>query len=82
MASNTPIIAAFDTDSELAEVIAKANAGDTVEPEDADKLATAIGDMADSGAQSFTGGREYTLTNASKETCTVKYVNILKESIK
>ena len=81
MACNTPIVAAFDTDSELAEVIAKANAGVTVEPEDADKLATAIGDMADSGAQSFTGGREYVVANASKDVCTAKYVETIKNAI-
>ena len=81
MACNTPIVAAFDTDSELAEVIAKANAGVTVEPEDADKLATAIGDMADSGAQSFTGGREYVVANASKDVCTAKYVETICAAI-
>ena len=81
MACNTPIIAAFDTDSELAAVIEKANAGVTVEPEDADKLVAAILKMAGGGAQSFTGGREYAIANASKETCTAKYVETIKNAI-
>ena len=81
MACNTPIVAAFDTDSELASVIAKANAGVTVEPEDADALAGAILEMASGKAISFGGGREYTIENASKEKCTAKYVEVLKECV-
>lgn len=78
MACNTPIIAAFDTDSELAEVIEKANAGVTVEPENADALTAAILEMARGRAEGFTGGREYTVKNASKDVCTAKYVETLK----
>ena len=78
MACNTPIIAAFDTESELAEVIEKANAGVTVEPENADRLADAILEMVNGKAMSFTGGREYTLENASKDKCTAKYVEVIK----
>ncbi len=77
MACNTPIIAAFDTGSELAEIIEKANAGITVDPEDPDKLASAILEMADGKASSFAGGREYTLENASKEKCVAKYVETI-----
>ena len=80
MACNTPIIAAFDTDSELAEVIARANAGVAVEPEDADALVIAITKMMVDGA-SFDGGREYVLANASKEICTARYVEILKDCV-
>ena len=38
----------------------------------------AILEMADGKANSFTGGREYTLENASKEKCTAKYVETIK----
>ncbi len=79
MACNTPIIAAFDTDSELAEVIEKANAGVTVEPEDAESLVSAILEMKNGRAESFTGGREYAVENASKEKCTAKYVETIKQ---
>lgn len=79
MSCETPIIAAFDTDSELAEVLEKANAGVTVEPENAEKLANAILEMANGNAAGFTGGREYAVENASKEKCTAKYVETIKQ---
>lgn len=82
MACNTPIIAAFDTDSDLANVIKNANAGVCVEPEDAECLVSAILDMKNGRAESFTGGRAYTVENASKEKCTAKYVGIIKNVIK
>lgn len=81
MACDTPIIAAFDTESELAEVIEKANAGVTVEPENADKLAEAILEMKNGKASSFCGGREYAVEYASKEKCTAKYVEVLKSCV-
>ena len=81
MACNTPIIAAFDTDSELAEVIERANAGVTVEPEDADQLTAAILEMKNGKANNYTGGREYAVENASKEKCTAKYVETIKSLI-
>lgn len=78
MACSTPIIAAFDTDSELSEVIEEANAGICVEPENPEKLADAILYMANGDANEFTGGRKYVLENASKEKCTEKYVKTIK----
>lgn len=77
MACNTPIIASFDTDSELAEIIEKANSGVCVEPQNADQLANEILSMFNGKASGFTGGREYTLANASKEKCTAKYVETI-----
>ncbi len=82
MACNTPIIAAFDTDSELAEVIESANAGVSVEPENAGLLADAIVGMANGKAKLYNGGREYTLKNASKETCVAKYVEAINDLVK
>lgn len=81
MACETPIIAAFDTDSELAEVIEKANAGVTVEPENADELAKAILKMADGKKDRFTGGREYVIQNASKDVCVAKYIDTIKSAL-
>ena len=46
--------------------------------ERADKLANAILEMANGKKDDFTGGREYTLENASKEICTAKYVETIK----
>ncbi len=77
MACNTPIIASFDTDSELAEIIEKANSGVCVEPQNADQLANEILSMFNGKASGFTGGRGYTLANASKEKCTAKYVETI-----
>lgn len=79
MACGTPIVAAFDTDSELAETIALANAGVCVEPENADALSDAILRMADGGAVKYTGGRDYAVENASRETCVRKYVEVFGE---
>lgn len=49
MACNTPIIASFDTNSELADIINKANAGICVNPGDADELSKAILNMKRTG---------------------------------
>ena len=79
MACNTPIIAAFDKDSDLSAVIDKANAGIMVEPENVDELVVAIQAMLNGKFGSFAEGREYTLQNASKEVCTAKYVDVIRE---
>lgn len=42
MACNTPIIASFDTGSELDLIVSSANAGICVEPENPDKLSKTI----------------------------------------
>ena len=76
MACGTPIIAAFDTDSELAEIISVANAGICVEPENSVALADAVEVMA-SGEGRFDGGRDFVCENASKEKCVKKYVSTL-----
>ena len=78
MACNTPIVAAFDTESELADVIGKADAGVAVEPENAEALVQAILEMSNGKAKNFDGGREYVLENASKEICVAKYVDTIK----
>ena len=80
MACNTPIIAAFDTDSELADILARANAGVTVEPENAEALAEAILSMK-RGEVKVTGGRAYVCEHAEKKLCTAKYVEIIKNSV-
>ena len=76
MACGTPIIAAFDTDGELAEIISKADAGICIEPENVDALAGAIEAMA-SGEGRFDGGRDFVCENASKEKCVGKYVSAI-----
>lgn len=76
MACNTPIIASFDTDSELAQVIDKANAGLCVEPEDPEVLAKAIRRLQKE--KFFTSGREYVCRCASKSVCVQKYIDEMR----
>lgn len=80
MACNTPIIASFDTDSELAEILQEADAGICVEPENACALADAILAHYANG-QAECHCREYVQTKASKDTCVAKYVEILKTAL-
>ena len=78
MACGTPIVAAFDTDSVLAEILQEANAGICVEPEDGEALARAITQMAENGA-AYTGGRDYVNQSASRDLCVEKYIKILED---
>lgn len=82
MACNTPIIASFDTDSELAEALNASGAGICVAPGDAQLLADAIleyflkwttGDLITSNY------RVYVEENASKEKCVAKYIRVLEQ---
>lgn len=79
MACNTPIIAAFDTDSELAEIIDSASAGVCIEPENAELLANEIIKASKSNVQCKS--RDYVMENASKEKCVAKYVDVLMSQI-
>lgn len=79
MACNTPIIASFDTDSELAEILERANAGFCVEPENAQVLANAIVAVAENKHKIDTNGRNFVVLNASKEQCVNKYIKIFNE---
>ena len=76
MACNTPIVAAFDTDSELAKIIQEANAGICVEPEEPEQLAEMISTLQKK--PQFHGGRAYVKQYASKERCVSAYVEILE----
>ncbi len=79
MACNTPIIASFDKDSEFEQIITSAEAGVVVEPEDAKALSDAILEMKN---EKFTSnGREYVLEHASKQVCTEKYIQVIKDSL-
>ncbi len=82
MACNTPIIASFDTGSELAEILEKANAGFCVEPENAQALAKAIVDFAGSKDGIYTNGRNFATENASKQMCVGKYIEVCERCSK
>jgi glycosyltransferase involved in cell wall biosynthesis len=81
MACNTPIIASFDTESELAEIISKAGAGKCVEPGNADKLAEAIINQYKEG-KSTCHSRRFVEQYASKKICVERYVKALEDAKK
>lgn len=81
MACGTPIVAAFDTDSVLAEILQESKAGICVEPEDPEALAKAIRQMVENTA-AYTGGRDYVNQNASRDLCVEKYIQVLENPIK
>lgn len=80
MACNTPIIASFDTDSELAEIIKKSGAGICVEPENKEKLKEAI--LLINKERTQCNSREFVESYASKKVCVPKYAKILQEVVK
>ena len=85
MACNTPIIAAFDMTSDLADAIQMSNAGECVEPGKADALADAIESAYDawrSGVQVQVDLRPYVEEHASKDVCVGKYVDLINHLTK
>ena len=79
MACNTPIIASFDTDSELAEILENANAGFCAEPENKYALADAIVEFAGGKDGKYTNGRNFVIENASKNMCVGKYIEVCEK---
>lgn len=77
MACNTPIIASFDSNSDLEDVLNKSGAGICVEPENPDELANAVLNEKNNSDRTIIDMRKYALENASKEVCAKKYVNVL-----
>ena len=82
MACDTPIIASFDTDSELGVILKEANAGIAVEPGDVQALSKEIIANYSNHEIKYHGGRKYVLENASKDICTKKHINVNKSLIK
>lgn len=81
MACNTPIIASFDTDSDLAEVIRDSGAGKCVEPGYILELSNAIVEVSKIKKFEHIELREYVSKYASKQACVKKYTNIIKSYI-
>lgn len=81
MACDTPVIAAFDTDSELADILREADAGVCIEPEDPAALKSAIEKAyADRVAGADGHAREYVMRHASKEACVKQYVDCFEQA--
>ncbi len=78
MACNTPIIASFDTNSDLAEVLRVSGAGECVEPENVEALSRAINSAyKNKEYREEISFREYVKKVASKESCVEKYVELI-----
>ena len=77
MSCDTPIIASFDTDSELAEILKESNAGVVVEPENENELAKAVVSAKIGGIDSHS--REYVCKFASRDVCPSKYVEVIEK---
>lgn len=80
MACNTPIIASFDTDSDLADVIRDSKAGVCVEPGNVQELLDAIKakyQLWKLGIKKGFNLREYVKENASKEKCVGRYIEVI-----
>lgn len=79
MACNTPVIASFDMDSDLAEILRDSSAGICVEPGNVRQLLDAILTVKNGNVKCM-GGRKYTMENASKRHCVERYTDILYKS--
>lgn len=74
MACNTPIIASFDTDSDLADVIRTSGAGQCVEPGNVEKLTEAILNEFNKKTIQL-NLRGFVKRYASKEVCVSRYID-------
>lgn len=80
MACNTPIIASFDTDSDLADVLKTSGAGECVRPGDPEVLAEAI--LTCKNNDKFNCNcRGYVTKYASKHTCVSRYIDVFRKTV-
>ncbi len=78
MSCNTPIIASFDMDSELAKIVLESDSGVVVNPEDANALAQGVLQLyQEQESGKYLGGRAYVEKYASKKVCATEYVRLL-----
>ena len=77
MACNTFIVASFDLDSDLAEILKDTGTGVCVEPGSSEKLANAIITCKENRTFLNYYGRVYVKNNASKDMCVQKYLDII-----
>ena len=79
MACNTPIIASFDLESDLADAIHRADAGICVEPENIEALVNGILWMKNNFVRTSNNIRNFVCKVASKEKCVQKNIQLLNE---
>ncbi len=80
MACNTPIIASFDTDSDMAEILEASGAGRCVAAGNVDALVQEIAD-ANKGNIHKSNLRAYVQEHADKKMCVSKYIEQLKRCV-
>lgn len=78
MACNTPIVASFDTGSELDDILSSANAGICIEPENPEKLKDSILDYKEKNCSNRSNARNYVFEHVSKKVCVNKYLDMFK----
>lgn len=78
MACDTPILASFDTDSELSSILKQTGAGICIEPENVSLLADTILKIYESNHKFPLNGRRYVFENASKEKCVKIYQEVIE----
>ena len=81
MACNVPIIASFDEDNELNEIISKSNAGVCVEPENAIALKEAILKESINTVRKVES-RNFVQRYASRKSCVAKYIDLFENIAK
>ena len=84
MSTGTPIIAAFDKESELCRIVEKENIGLYVEPENPIELVNAIKILhsnRDDAKENGLRGRQFVEQRFSKEICTSKYIEIIQNLV-
>ena len=74
LACNTPLVASFDKESDLADLLRAAGCGCVVEPEDAQALADALTEAMAKHEKATCSTRDFVKATASKEVCVGKYV--------
>lgn len=76
MACNTPIIASFDTVSDMADILNQSGAGVCTPAGDADALSNAILEFKEGRGWVKTDLRAYVKNNAEKSTCVGRYIEM------
>ena len=79
MACNTPIVASFDTESELNLIVSAAKAGICIEPENSEKLSEAILEYKTKSYTNVGRARDYVIEHASRDVCARQYKDILEQ---
>ena len=78
LACNAPVVASFDTDGDLADLLNAVGCGRVVEPENAQALASALLLAMEKGEKATCNTRDYLEKVASKEACVEQYVSTVK----